>query len=219
MHDALPETVTFRFARWPDEEGSEDMQFRLVYEGPLPSAGRGNPRMHEKHEIRRQLHPQLRELVTTHPKISHRLVPMDGWPENESYTDVIGRMFSRCGFKFAPLIGADVRFLGNVSACALDILFLRRDAPGGLIKSGGDIDNRIKVLFDALRIPENCGELPVGQPPTADETPFFCLLQDDSLITQVAVTTDRLLTPLSGGHVNDVKLVIHVKALALGVDL
>ena len=30
---------------------------------------------------------------------------------------------------------------------------------------------------------------------TSDEEPFFCLLEDDSLITKLSVTADRLLEP------------------------
>ena len=90
-----------------------------------------------------------------------------------------------------------------------DILFLRRDAPGGLISSGGDIDNRIKVLFDGLKIPNTVGDLGGFQLET-QEDPFYCLLEDDSLITRVSVTTDRLLTPQDAAEkVHDVHLVIH----------
>jgi hypothetical protein len=45
-----------------------------------------------------------------------------------------------------------------------------------------------------------------------DESPFFCLLEDDSLITSLSVTADRLLMPQTGsGHcIHDVFLVIRV---------
>jgi hypothetical protein len=79
-------------------------------------------------------------------------------------------------------------------ACSLDILFLRRDSPGNLVRSGGDIDNRINTLFDALRRPEN-GEEVAGFPPGPNEDPFFCLMETDSLVTEVSVITDRLLLP------------------------
>ena len=88
---------------------------------------------------------------------------------------------------------------------SLDITFLRRDNPGGPIESCGDLDNRIKVLFDGLRIPHECSEV-VGQP-EQDENPFFCLLEDDKLITDITVRTDKLLTPLEGEErVHDVML-------------
>jgi hypothetical protein len=56
----------------------------------------------------------------------------------------------------------------------------------------GDLDNRIKTLLDALKIP-NDKELPSGAKPSGTENPFFCLLEDDSLITHIRIITDRLL--------------------------
>ena len=83
---------------------------------------------------------------------------------------------------------------------------------------GGDIDNRIKVLFDALRMPLNKSELR-GQAPAKDEDPFYCLLQDDNQITEVKITTDRLLTPIGcDADSKNVHLVIHVKTLSLDGD-
>ncbi len=100
-------------------------------------------------------------------------------------------------------------------ACGLDILFLRRDQPGDLIRHGGDIDNRIKVLFDALRMPQDAQEL-TAQKPDEGEDPFFCLLQDDKQIIEINITTDRLLTPQTAGeNINDVHLIIHVKTVSL----
>ena len=52
------------------------------------------------------------------------------------------------GNRFVPLVSKAGGF-----TCSLDILFLRRDDPEGPIESGGDIDNRLKVLLDGLRMP------------------------------------------------------------------
>jgi hypothetical protein len=52
-----------------------------------------------------------------------------------------------------------------------------------------------------------------GLPLEDDEKPFFCLLEDDRLITALSVTTDRLLMPVeTDEHVKHVYLVIHVTA-------
>jgi hypothetical protein len=97
----------------------------------------------------------------------------------------------------------------------LDILFLRRANPGDIVGHGGDVDNRIKTLFDALRVPSNGGEIPGDARPEPSEDPFFCLLEDDALITDIRVTTDRLLRPLSVSESEtDVFLVIHVNVKA-----
>jgi hypothetical protein len=104
-----------------------------------------------------------------------------------------------------PLVNQESDF-----TCSLQILFLRRGHPGDLIASGGDIDNRIKVLLDGLTLPDVTSDLD-GLPIDADENPFFCLLEDDKLITSISVTTDRLLTPLKGNEkIHDVSLIIHV---------
>jgi hypothetical protein len=115
------------------------------------------------------------------------------------------------GFEFIPLI------VGSLPAvCELDILFLRREQPGSLILKprddyGGDLDNRIKILFDALRVPCKLEELPVGAAPAAEEAPFYCLLEDDSLITKFQVESDTLLGGLEeSAEWADVQLVLNV---------
>jgi hypothetical protein len=97
--------------------------------------------------------------------------------------------------------------------CDLDILFLRRDDPGRLISGGGDLDNRIKVLFDALRAPTDENEIR-GLHPQGRHV-MFCLTEDDKLITGFRVTTDRLLEPAqSEAEENHVRLIINVEVRA-----
>jgi hypothetical protein len=43
--------------------------------------------------------------------------------------------------------------LRKISGAELDIILLRQQAKGGLVGQGGDIDNQLKTLFEALRIP------------------------------------------------------------------
>jgi hypothetical protein len=52
-----------------------------------------------------------------------------------------------------------------------------------MIMLSGDMDARIKTVFDALRIPANLDEAG-GVGPQGDEDPFYCLLQDDKLISE-----------------------------------
>lgn len=96
------------------------------------------------------------------------------------------------GFKFAPLVSQTI---GAVAE--LRILLLWPSPAGFIIKSGGDIDNRLKTLLDALKAPLEPDDLPAGTQVQPGEEPFFCLLEDDSLITQLSVETDRLLEPVS----------------------
>lgn len=196
--------------RPPLECEGETVQFRLVYRGQLPPARwEEDTRRKEKHLIRKELHKQLKELWQTHTLLKQWSAPFS-WDDPHSVLTGLADNFGKFGFRWVPLISDRYGL-----ACALDILFLRRDEPGNVIKAGGDIDNRLKVLFDALRVPAEPKEIE-GFSPESDgsENPFFCLLQSDALINEIRVETDRLLTPLENGDaVNDVELIIHVKTL------
>jgi|ERR1039458_8394765 hypothetical protein len=237
----LPETQHFVYYDAPD--GSQEfMEFRLIYRGHLPAEGRGGGRAKEKQFIRKGFHKQLRELWKQQPDLraqsenrfvnlgardetfyldrairpgSNIIVPATGSlaadPGAKTWMEHIAEDHQRCGGRFVPLVTKAGGF-----TCSLDILFLRRDNPGGLIvkgADGGDIDNRIKVLFDGLKMPETVSDLG-GLPLESDENPFFCLLEDDSLITSVTITTDRLLLERDSEEKrNDVYLIIHVTVL------
>jgi len=114
------------------------------------------------------------------------------------------------GFQFVPLI------IGAIHAvCHVDILFLRREKPGDLLSKpkdeyGGDLDNRLKIFLDALRVPRELAEIPAGAQPLDEEKPFFCLLEDDSLITRFSVESDTLLGPANMGSQTDVSLIAKV---------
>jgi len=107
-------------------------------------------------------------------------------------------------FRFAPLVSS---VYGWNTVAELNILVLRPSQPGDLINHGGDIDNRLKTLFDTLRMPSE-PEIPIEETPQRGEDPFFVLLQDDALITDFSIATDRLLT--TSPSQNYVEIVIHV---------
>jgi hypothetical protein len=68
------------------------------------------------------------------------------------------------------------------------------------------------LMIDALRKPHNANELRGNESPGPDEDPFYCLLQDDDLVTGLSVQTDMLLSPPNGdAGQNEVKLVISVE--------
>ena len=171
------------------------MEFRLAYQGKL----KGNGDATEKHRIRQALHPQLAALWKQKPLTDYSSFLPGG--KNQNSSPFIHPLNA---FTFVPLVVAATDLIAEI-----DIIFLRPEAPGTLVSSGGDIDNRIKTLLDALRMPHNIDELPTNAVPSDEEAPFFCLLEDDSLITHIAVTTDRLLLPVA--HQLDVLLVLHVR--------
>ena len=106
-------------------------------------------------------------------------------------------------FIFVPLVNERMNLIAE-----LEITLLRPEEPGFIVTQGGDIDNRLKTLLDALRMPKNKDELPKNSVPGEDERPFFCLLEDDNLVTRIAVETDRLLEPVV--DTSEVELLIHV---------
>jgi hypothetical protein len=187
------------------EEG-DLVEFRLLFEGELKPSGGTNSRAPEKHEIRRAFHPQLRRLWLTHPNLrqlaehkgriaySHELdrqnikeTPSLSVDEAiEKAFAYMGDNWSRSGYRCVP-----VATQAMALRCSLDILLLRPEEDRFIFKQG-DIDGQIKTLFDALRIPKNLDEAG-GTAPQVNETPFFCLLEDDRLISEVRVTADRLL--------------------------
>ncbi|MBN1567955.1 MAG: hypothetical protein JXA73_08905 [Acidobacteria bacterium] len=212
------------------------MEFRLLYEGPLRAErqnyGGLTGRARDKHELRKCFHPQLKELWSQHPDLRRQTESKYFVGANESgvkqifpyvnssatnpqvktWVEHIADDHQRCGGRFVPLVTKSGGF-----TCSLEILFLRRDNPGNIIASGGDIDNRIKVLFDGLRMPNTTRELG-GLSIDPDENPFYCLLEDDSLITKVSITTDRLLSPqTSCNKIHDVFLEICVTVICPGL--
>jgi hypothetical protein len=175
------------------------MEFYLFYDGPLKAKGTAK----DKNSLREKFHAQLAVLW--------QQVPIAGDPGMLSFPPAKRSVsvIKKAGeFTFAPLV-CEALFL----ICELDITFLRPEAPGSVITQGGDIDNRLKTLFDGLRIPRVPDEIPDGFVPEESGKPFFCLLEDDNLITRVNVATGRLLRERAGQ--NDVVLLIKVTTKAV----
>jgi len=163
------------------------MNFTLTYDGILKTNGDSR----HKHEIRRVFHRQLAELWKASPLF------WQGGP-HEALTKAIGN------YKFFPLTSS-----AREEVAELQITMLRPQiGPGYIIGEGGDIDNRLKTLFDSLRMPDKIDELPTGKQPAEGENPFFCVLENDILITGLSIRTDRLLEPSQSKSY--VKLIIEV---------
>ena len=147
------------------------MKFRLVYRGDIPPASRANRRRNTdcKHEIRKEFHIQLKNFTNS-----------------DKVSDLVRRIQPKRlkNYKFVPIVG-------KKNHCSLDILFLRSDIPGSP-GFAGDIDNRVKTLLDALTTPSTKQEIPSEASPEQHEDPFFCLLEDDNLVSQLSVEMDQL---------------------------
>jgi hypothetical protein len=168
------------------------MQPTLTYRGRLASNGDRK----EKHRVRQVFHPQLCRAWSLPPLNEYRhligqncglytdmrIGAYESFNRNTSGLRKVGP------FTFAPLISKTAALIGKLS-----IVMLRLN-PVGHIVHGGDIDNRLKTLLDALCVPPDQNQLD-GLAPQAEEEPFFCLFDDDSLIKSVVVDTDVWLEP------------------------
>jgi hypothetical protein len=159
------------------------MQFRLLYEGHIAPRRQSNAA--DIHRIRMALHPQVKALWQYKPlsEITHQL--RETAPPGE-----VAILERSNNVLFSPLVTQK-----NHLACELSITFLRQQPPGQLLGQGGDIDNRLKTLLDALRKPNTAEAQQAQIDIRPDDDPIHCLLQDDALVTKVSVETDRLLRP------------------------
>lgn len=207
------------------------MRFVLVYAGPLSASG-NKSKPQEASEIREKISPQLQTLWDTHHALQvlkeqgfvrdlsiRDVVPYDApgggryMSPRELFVNYEGKMIDLC----APITVHDVQYKPLVRkslylTCELDILFLRQQDPGELVSQGGDIDNRIKTLLDALRMPSVDEQS--KKPPTSKF--LHCLMESDTLVSRLNVDTDRLLFPKTA-YPNEVHLIITVSLNLLRV--
>jgi len=171
------------------------LRFRLSYRGSLAS----NCIAAQKWALRKAFHPQLYAIWRQEPLHDYQKYRDPAYLPSDCYLRE-----NRGGFTFLPLISERIFTLAE-----LDILMLRPGTPGSIAVGGGDIDNRLKTLFDSLQPPHPTDSY---QSAWDASTPLSCLLQDDKLITRVNVETDRLLD--GGENSNEVLLVVavHIRA-------
>lgn len=205
------------------------MRFRLVYHGNLPASG-NSPKPDSVQGIRDQFHPQLKLLWETHLALKtlrqNAIVQRD--PALHRF-DIRGSPFlpqrdlelyparaheinlcepiARGTQRFMPLVRKSLDL-----NCELNIIFLRKEDPGALLLQAGDLDNRIKLLFDALKVPSV--DAVNSRPQKQDTT--YCLMEEDSLIYRFEVDSDRLLFPETEKR-EEVYLIIEVIVRVLRV--
>jgi hypothetical protein len=161
------------------------LELTLYYRGELAS---GRTDREHKHAIRCCFHDQL-SIAAAQP-------PLHG-------VGVAKREIRK--FHFAAIVCDELKLVAE-----LHVVLLRPGPPGYIVR-GGDIDNRMKTLFDSLSVPQE-NALPDGALPSANQDPFWCLLEDDSRITKVSVETHSLFEEPKLR--NEVVLLVHVRMRA-----
>jgi hypothetical protein len=190
-------------------EPFELMKFTLIYDGDLPSAGNSCKPIPAS-RIRNALHDQLADLWEGHIVLRQlartaRTQRQPGGfygmsdygpaqlpeyrgpipPLLDGKTDLCAPIEVPKVGAFVPLVRHSLNLL-----CAIDVLFLRHEEPFSLMKHGGDLDGRIKTLFDALRMPDPKHEYVGDDPP---DNPLYVVMEDDALISDFSVKSGRLL--------------------------
>lgn len=200
----MSDEANFFLERCPDEWKSA-LKFRLLLRGHVPSDKRGTVPV--KHTIRKELHPQLRQLWKLHPWLAPAWKPRES--DGRTPVDILADNQQKYRFRWVPLVQRQM-------SCSLDILLMRRQDPYRIFgASSGDLDGRIKTLIDGLQMPQQGTE--VDGTPDADEDPFFCLLENDELIYHLHITTDALwLPPEATEPARDVFAIISVHVRTAG---
>jgi hypothetical protein len=188
------------------------MDFTLKYAGPLISQQSTHAKL-AKTNLRAELHKQLEVLWRVHPVFREPATSPDpGTLQRQNprafriseampgvlYASEVWNRFLVGGIDYVPIVTYGHRLL-----CHLDIRLHSRRIYGGIIHAGPDLDNRLKVLLDALSIP-NAGQSGTTANETSNEEPLmFCLLEDDELVTKLSVETFRLLKTKESASAND----------------
>ena len=178
------------------------MELTLRYRGILHSAAGAN-RVAEKHRVRQSLGEQLAQYW----KQDSRLDGMyNRWKELQIPARAKGKFvvdrplkdnskfwwrFPLCGNNYIPLLTHI-----QLATCELNIRLYRRLESNGVLYEGGDIDNRLKIFLDALQVPSEPSQVPndtLSSDNPADWPPIFCLLDDDSAVTKLSITSLKLL--------------------------
>lgn len=160
----------------------DSMRFPLTYEGPLPSTGnpRRNgmlPKLDQIWSIRNAISPQVHSQMKTHPAFQ------GDTGSSRALINAISQPIKVEGHEFYALARAAFKV-----KCELEIEMHVNHPIATIVTNGGDLDNRLKTLFDALRVPHGSQEFR-GHAPNLD--PYCCLLEDDVLVSALRVETFR----------------------------
>lgn len=164
------------------------MEFCLHYQGKLKSRDGAAG----KHLIRQALHPQIRSLCRSE---AFEGAFQPDWDEKRNSSEK-PMFIERTGKRYWFLIAEHLATTVDLALTLLVPHETRR-----IVHNGGDIDNRIKTLFDALRVPAAGSEIPKSDEFDYGTEGMYCLLQDDKLINRISIRTYQDHLPVEQDHV------------------
>ena len=199
------------------------MRFILTFDGEIKAKSKKNEATHER---RRCFHSQLKHLWNTNYLLKNWEIPDEVTTEeladiavNEPNlanhlkrnpplsraADVLKRKPTRLKFfEYVPLVTKALDVETSIGVTLLHPMIEGTTA---------DQDNIIKLLLDSLKTPQAPEQQPGDARPTADESPFYTLLEDDSLVSRIVSTREALLQPVNGKSIierNDFRAIIEI---------
>jgi hypothetical protein len=163
----------------------DEMRFQLTFDGDLPSVGNSPPPRRPAKvaviwTLRHAISAQLESLWE-----HHHLLRGVGGTQARAAANTLRQPIKRCGHEFVAIVRPALKL-----KCELCVNMLVNHSLGSLVTGIGDLDNRVKTLLDALRVPKDPQEF---KHVTLAPGLYPCLLEDDAMITALHITTDRYL--------------------------
>jgi hypothetical protein len=158
------------------------MRFHLSYEGPLPSSGNDDAKRPRPAKlkavwaIRDYIKLQLDVLFKTHSALQGRSAESRVLRHALIPPVIVG------GHQFFPLAKSSFKV-----KCGLEITMLVNHDIASVLTQTGDLDNRLKTLFDGLRCPVGQQEIKGFRGAKREDDDYVCLLEDDALITSLKI--------------------------------
>lgn len=186
------------------------MKFKLTYRGSLratqarhPTACGPNKHWHLKHVMRESFHTQIKRIWETRQFL---LINQSMETPKPYHIDTLAKRLRIPPWRFVPLVTEELSLKTKI-----EITILRVDHPHLNLWSerAGDVDNRVKTIIDALRVPgANDGYADMHPGPGQD--PFFVLVESDELFDVVHAETDHLLVVPPGEDASYAEIVVAV---------
>jgi len=188
----------------PQTEGRVVIQIQLAFGEEIPSGQRRGTGF-VKHKMRRKFSVYLRRLWRTHKVLVgfDEALPVVPYPQKRSALDDDQQPFYQAelaGYTWIPLVTRRNKLKVDLS------IELLGDSPK-VLQAKGDLDNRVKVVLDSLRMVRQASELDTADRHGGGKR-LYVLLEDDSLIQSLQVTAvPSLGSPIEHRVTIDVKVV------------